>query len=382
MSGKDQSLLDLVVASGLLHQGGEADIYNVSARNRLFVLKWYKAKKNFDTDAIKKIASLDGAGVYKVREFGERSGHSYVVYDYLSGTPLSGLNLPVVVALYVMRKLVRALKALKVQGLFHGDLNPGNVVLTFTDGVLQPVLIDFGIVGPGALAYAAPERFQGKSADEKSDMYSLGMLLFYMVFGSELVVANGYDGYASASLDVDQRDISGELYASGRFTVQEISALAPLWKTMIRSGAADRAEDLDELDELLEIALNGLAAGEMTVQKAACEFAEAQIKEKTRQKVPVAPENALPYKIGPRQKKNSYLKVSVLGGFVLILIVLGIVLMNPGKRGVDDAGASVLQKSRSLESTNLFSDSLQADSINGAVDTNLLRDLPTPQSQE
>ena len=39
MSGKDQSLLDLVVASGLLHQGGEADIYNVSARNRLFVLK-------------------------------------------------------------------------------------------------------------------------------------------------------------------------------------------------------------------------------------------------------------------------------------------------------------------------------------------------------
>ena len=69
MSGKDQSLLDLVVASGLLHQGGEADIYNVSARNRLFVLKWYKAKKNFDTDAIKKIASLDDAGVYKVREF-------------------------------------------------------------------------------------------------------------------------------------------------------------------------------------------------------------------------------------------------------------------------------------------------------------------------
>ena len=382
MSGKDQSLLDLVVASALLHQGGEADIYNVSARNRLYVLKWYKAKKNFDTSAIKEIASLDDAGVYKVREFGERSGHSYVVYDYLSGTPLSGLNLPVVVALFVMRKLVRALKVLKVQGLFHGDLNPGNVVLTFTDGVLQPVLIDFGIVGPGALAYAAPERFQGKPADEKSDMYSLGMLLFYMVFGSELVVANGYDGYASASLDIDRRDISGELYASGRFTVQEISALAPLWKTMIRSGAADRAEDLDELDELLEIALNELAAGEMTVQKAACEFAEAQIKEKTRQKVPVPPENALPYKIGPRQKKISYLKVSVLGGFVLILIVLGIVLMNPGKRGVDDAGASVLQKSRSLESTNLFSDSLQADSINGAVDTNLLRDLPTPQSQE
>ena len=96
----------------------------------------------------------------------------------------------------------------------------------------------------------------------------------------------------------------------------------------------------------------------------------------------MTPENALPYKIGPRQKKISYLKVSVLGGFVLILIVLGIVLMNPGKRGVDDAGASVLQKSRSLESTNLFSDSLQADSINGTVDTNLLRDLPTPQSQE
>lgn len=347
--------------SELLHSGGEADIYVVSEKGRPCILKWYKAKNAFDTEAIRKIAALEEVGVYRVREFGEREGRSFVEYDYLPGVSCSELKLPVVVALYVMRKLVKTLESLKAHQLFHGDLNPGNIILTFADGALQPVLIDFGIVGPGALAYAAPERFQGKPADEKSDMYSLGMLLFRMVFGSELVAANGYDGYASASLDIDRRDISEALYASGKFTVQEISALAPLWKAMVRADADARAEDLDEVDELLEIALSELAVGDVSVQKAVREYAESEIVEKTRQKVPVESKNAIPSGTEQKQKKFSYLKVSVLLGIVLILIVLGLVLLNSGKKGVDDAGAYILEKSRSLESPDAF------------VDTNLLK---------
>ena len=345
----------------LLHRGGEADIYVMSDKGRSCILKWYKARNAFDTDVIKKTASLDDNGIYRIREFGEREGRSFVEYDYLPGVSCSELKLPVVVALFVMRKLVKTLEVLKSHQLFHGDLNPGNVILTFTEGVLQPVLIDFGIVGPGALAYAAPERFQGKPADEKSDLYSLGMLLFRMIFGSELVAANGYDGYASANLDIDRRDISEELYASGKFTVQEISALAPLWKAMLRADAVDRAEDLDEVDELLEIALNNLAVGDVSVQKAVREFAESEIVEKTRQKVPVDSKNTIPWGIEPRRKKFSYLKVSVLLGIVLILTILGLVFLNSGKKDVDDAGAYILEKSRNLESPDAF------------VDTNILK---------
>ena len=345
----------------LLHRGGEADIYVMSDKGRSCILKWYKARNAFDTDVIKKTASLDDNGIYRIREFGEREGRSFVEYDYLPGVSCSELKLPVVVALFVMRKLVKTLEVLKSHQLFHGDLNPGNVILTFTEGVLQPVLIDFGIMGPGALAYAAPERFQGKPADEKSDLYSLGMLLFRMIFGSELVAANGYDGYASANLDIDRRDISEELYASGKFTVQEISALAPLWKAMLRADAVDRAEDLDEVDELLEIALNALAVGDVSVQKAVREFAESEIVEKSRQKVPVDSKNAISWGIEPRRKKISYLKVSVLLGIVLILTILGLVFLNSGKKDVDDAGAYILEKSRNLESPDAF------------VDTNILK---------
>lgn len=340
----------------LLHRGGEADIYRVLQNGRPCILKWYKANNAFDIEVIKKIAGLECVGLYKIREFGERDGRSFVVYDYLPGVSCSELKLPVVVALYVMRKLVKTLGVLKAQRLFHGDLNPGNVILTVENGLLQPVLIDWGIVGPGALAYAAPERFQGKPADEKSDLYSLGMLLFRLVFGSELVEAGGYDGYAAASQTIDRRDVSEVLYASGKFTVQEISALAPLWKALIRADATERAEDLDELDELLEIALVSLSAGELLVQKAVRIFAESEITEKTRQKVPAGLENAPHDDFKTKTGKKSYVKLSVLAIFVLILIVLGLFWVNSGKKDVDDAGAYVLEKSRNLESSDVLLD--------------------------
>lgn len=382
MSEKVQSLLDLVAGGVPLHQGGEADIYRVSAKDHAYVLKWYKRASAFDLGTVEQIASLNADGLYKIREFGERDGHSYVVYDYIPGVSASELQVPVVVALYILRCLVATLETLKSKQLHHGDLNPGNIVLTANKGRLQPVLIDCGILGPGALAYAAPERFQGKSADEKSDVYSLGMLLFRLVYGLELVSAEGFDEYATKSLDIDRCDPSQVLYASGRFTVAEISALAPLWKATIRADVENRAEDLDELDEILEIALGKLTAGEAAVQKAVHDFVEGELQEKMRQKVPDPSEIALPYKIAGRQGKFCWWKVSFFLGLVLILIVLAVSVLKSGKSDVDDAGDLLLKKSRSLENFDELLDSVSPGQAESVVDSSLLRDLPTPELRE
>lgn len=382
MSGNVQSLLDLVAGSVQLHRGGEADIYRVSVKERSYILKWYKAKDAFDRGAVEKIAPLNVDGLYKIREFGERDGHSYVVYDYISGVAASDVQVPVVVALCILRSLVKTLESLNSKGLHHGDLNPGNIVLTLNKGLLQPVLIDCGILGPGALAYAAPERFQGKSADEKSDLYSLGMLLFRLVFGSELVSADNYDEYAAKSLEIDSCDPSQVLYMSGKFSVAEISALAPLWKALLRADAGDRAEDLDELDELLEIAIGKLSVGEAAVQKEVQNFVESVIQEKLRQKVPETPEMALPYEITGRRGKFCWWKVSILLGLVLILIVLAVSVNKSGKSEVDDAGDLVLKKSRSLEILDELSDSVPPEQAGNVADTSLLQDLPTPELRE
>ena len=149
MSGNVQSLLDLVADCELLHQGGEADIYKVSVKGHAYILKWYKSPSAYDVETIQKIASLNCEGLYKIREFGERDNHSYVLYDYLSGVAVSELQVPVAVALSILRVLVKTLEFLKTQQLSHGDLNPGNVVLIDHDDALQPVLIDCGILGPG-----------------------------------------------------------------------------------------------------------------------------------------------------------------------------------------------------------------------------------------
>ena len=382
MSENVQSLLDLVADSVLLHQGGEADIYKVSVKDRAYILKWYKSPSAYDIETIQKIASLNYEGLYKIREFGERENHSYVLYDYLSAVASSELQISVVVALYILRRLVKTLEFLKAQDLYHGDLNPGNVLLTVRNGLVEPVLIDCGIVGPGALAYAAPERFQGKNADEKSDLYSLGMLLFRLIYGSELVVAKGYDEFAGISLNIDGYDISQKLYASAKFSVAEISALEPIWKALIRANAGDRAEDLDELDELLEIALNQLAVGEVGVQKEVRSFAEREIQEKTLQKVPMRGEIALPYKIMGCARKFCYWKHSILLVFVLILIVLAFLVLKSEKPEVDAAGDLVLKKSRSLETMDSFSDSMRSERADGLVDTSLLNDLPMPEFRE
>ena len=382
MSGNVQSLLDLVAGSVLLHRGGEADIYRVSVKDHSYILKWYKAKDAFDCGAVEKIAPLNVDGLYKIREFGERDGHSYVVYDYISGVAASDVQVPVVVALCILRSLLKTLELLNSKGLHHGDLNPGNIVLTLNKGLLQPVLIDCGILGPGALAYAAPERFQGKSADEKSDLYSLGMLLFRLVFGSELVSADNYDEYAAKSLEIDSCDPSQVLYMSGKFSVAEISALAPLWKALLRADAGDRAEDLDELDELLEIALGKLSVGEAAVQKEVQNFVESVIQEKLRQKVPETSEMALPYEITGRRGKFCWWKVSILLGLVLILIVLAVSVNKSGKSEVDDAGDLVLKKSRSLEILDELSDSVPPEQAGNVADTSLLQDLPTPELRD
>lgn len=382
MSAEIQSLLDLVAKSELLHQGGEADIYLVSVKERMYTLKWYKAKNAFDCATIEKLTTLHDDGLYRIREFGERDNHSYVLYDYIQGVAISELQLPTVVALFALRKLIATLEFLKSRQLFHGDLNPGNIVLTNNEGSLQPVLIDCGIMGPGALAYAAPERFQGKPANEKSDLYSLGMLLFRMITGLELVRANGFDDYASISMDIDSQDPSKELYASANFTVEEISALAPIWKATIRANADARAEDLDELDELLEIALNKLTAGEMAVQNEVQNYAICEFHEKSLQKVPEAGKNALPYEIRGAQKKFWYQKKVLLLAVILILSLLAVSLLKSEKSGVDDTGDFVLKKSRSLESLENIADSVPLEKLDHSVDENLLKDLPTPELQE
>jgi serine/threonine protein kinase len=242
-------------------------------------------------------------------------------------------------------------------------------------------LIDCGIVGPGALAYAAPERFQGKIADEKSDLFSLGLLLYRWIAGEDLITADGYEQFAEQMASVQDLNISEKLYATGAFETpegaQQLSALEPLWSGLLCAEVSDRVEDFDELDEILEIALDKVSHGEVALAGCVTQYIQSinrpESEKNAGQKVPDGLEKGLPFVVC---KKNKWLKWAVLGIFGLILLLIVLLLTSGTMRfGIDATGDQLLKRSRNLEH------SVESDSAPILKVDSLLLDLPVPAAE-
>ena len=130
----------------------------------------------------------------------EIDGELVIAQESLHGCSLSSLlatclrqreNLPTPLAVHVVREVARGLAYAHEQGVIHRDIAPDNVMLTFTGEVR---LLDFGIAraatdsrltrpgwSVGREAYAAPEVAAGASGDTRSDIYSLGVLLWQLL---------------------------------------------------------------------------------------------------------------------------------------------------------------------------------------------------------
>ena len=318
MKKSGTSLLDSVKGAALLHRGGEASIYLLNVGGAPYVLKWYNDGFSLDESVVERACKVREPGLYRIEEWGNRDGTPYLIYDYIDGESSETLGrMPVAVAIVVLRQVASALAALRKQGVSHGDLSPANVIFAVdgeghgnTDLGLRTVLIDCGIVGPGALAYAAPERFQGKPADEKSDLFSLGLLLYRWIAGEDLITADGYEQFAEQMANVQDLNISEKLYATGAFDspegAQQLSALEPLWSGLLCADISDRVEDFDELDEILEIALDKVSHGEIALAACVTQYIQSinrpESEKNAGRKVPDGLEKGLPFVVCKKNK--------------------------------------------------------------------------------
>ena len=369
------SILAGVSQCAMLHRGGEAEIYKVVSQGREYALKWYAAGVRFDAASIEAVSQVHDRGVYRVRETGEKAGRPYLVYDFVDGISVGELGaLPVAFAIALVRDVVRALAALASCGVHHGDLNPSNVIVC-ADGT--PVVIDCGIVGPGAPAYAAPERFQGRAPDEKSDLYSVGMLLYRLVAGVDLVVGDTFESYARAASLVDEIDTTSLLYGRG-VKAEELSCLEPLWKGLLRADPEDRVEDFDELDELLEIAFGKVSGGSL-----AWETLRAGTVAALAEKIGTIGHGsegacALPVEFAMIKPTGGRKRVAFacILGLILLLVALFFAFSRGGP-SIDETGASILQKSRSLDA--IVGEAQDSSGGDSGVSGMLLESLPTPE---
>lgn len=125
--------------------------------------------------------------------------HPWIVMELVRGRALSDVlaagSLPPGQVAELGRGILRALRAAHAVGVLHRDVKPANVIVR-EDG--SPVLTDFGIAAisgmtaltstgsvVGSLDYVAPERLQGIEGDPASDLWSLGLVLYFAVEGHQ-----------------------------------------------------------------------------------------------------------------------------------------------------------------------------------------------------
>ena len=145
------------------------------------------------------VAALDHPNVVPLYEAGEEGGTVYVVTRWVEGAELGTLivergPLDPGRAARIVAQIAGALAMAHAKGLVHRDVKPSNVILTPEDHVY---LTDFGLAkraatAPGLTAvdqmrgtvdYVAPELIEGSEPDARSDVYSLGCVLFEMLTG-------------------------------------------------------------------------------------------------------------------------------------------------------------------------------------------------------
>ena len=134
--------------------------------------------------------------VCRVYDVGEIEGHLFLSMEYVDGEDLASLlrrigRLPSDKALEIARGLCAGLAAAHDKGILHRDLKPGNIMI---DGRGQVLLTDFGLAGiaseiehnevrNGTPLYMAPEQLVGQEVTARSDIYSLGLVLYELFTG-------------------------------------------------------------------------------------------------------------------------------------------------------------------------------------------------------
>jgi serine/threonine-protein kinase len=134
--------------------------------------------------------------VCRTYDLGESNGELFIVMEYVDGEDLASLlrrigRLPGAKALDVARQLCAGLTAAHERGVLHRDLKPANVML---DGRGRVRITDFGIavlggarqgaeLWAGTPAYMSPEQLEGEEATARSDIYSLGLILYEVLTG-------------------------------------------------------------------------------------------------------------------------------------------------------------------------------------------------------
>jgi serine/threonine-protein kinase len=189
-----------------LGSGGMADVYLAEDQElgRRVALKMLNDRHASDDQFVERFrreaqsaAGLNHPNIVSIFDRGHAEGTYYIAMEYLDGRTLKELLIrngptPVPIAIDYGRQIIGALAFAHRNGIVHRDIKPHNIVVG-SDGRLK--VTDFGIARSGAsqmteagsivgtAQYLSPEQARGAPVDPRSDLYSLGIVLYEMLTG-------------------------------------------------------------------------------------------------------------------------------------------------------------------------------------------------------
>jgi serine/threonine protein kinase len=205
--------------TGVLGEGGMGIVYvgeqQMGSTVRKVAIKTLHAHLSKDPSVLARfhrecgtVAQLEHPNTIKFYDFGSTAdGTLYIAMEFVAGHSLADIiqhgPLSTERVVKIMRQICGALDEAHMQGIIHRDLKPENIVLTDRAGETDFVkVLDFGIAARtesadaqkeqkltqqgmvlGTPPYMSPEQFTGKALDSRSDIYSLGVMVYEMLSG-------------------------------------------------------------------------------------------------------------------------------------------------------------------------------------------------------
>ena len=198
-----------------LGSGGNSSVYLAEGDKEkgLVVLKVFRlapeiteAQNSFDRfiQEYELISRIEHPNIVRIFDLGVADDHAYIAMEYFMGGSLRAKMkqaLPVATVLDYLRQIAGALMAIHEVGILHRDLKPANVMfredqsMALIDfGLAKQMTLDQEITGSGEIFgtpyYMSPEQGHAGQVDERSDIYSLGVMLFEMLSGEKPYTAD------------------------------------------------------------------------------------------------------------------------------------------------------------------------------------------------
>jgi eukaryotic-like serine/threonine-protein kinase len=338
-------LADRYELEELVGSGGMSSVYRARDRtlDRTVALKVLALQYTDDADHIERfsreartVASLSHPNIVTLIDRGEHEGRRFIVFEYVEGDNLKRRiqkagPAPVDEALRLVIQVARGLSYAHAQGLVHRDVKPQNVLL---NGHGQAKVTDFGIARAtdvqgvtqtgtvlGSSEYISPEQAQGREVDERTDVYSLGVVLYELLTGS--VPFTGENFVAVAMRHINEPAPS----------VLERRPDVPLRV----ADAVDRALAKEPADRFPTMSAFGSELAACLDDLRSADSAQTAVLAPPDRFAPVAAPPPAP----PRRRRRVFVPVLLLvAGFAVLGVVLGFALWPDSGGGGGGGGAS------------------------------------------